>query len=63
MRLLFTDVTCSMLKSLRDWITTVEEIYLAGDDLPEILRARDEARAGVGMTPDELRAYLEVDDA
>ena len=47
---------------LRDWEATLEEITLAGDDLPAILQARDEARAGVGMTPDELRTYLESDD-
>jgi len=44
---------------VRDWEATLEEIELAGDDLPDILQAREEARAGIGMTPDELRAYLE----
>ena len=36
---------------VREWEITLEEIDLAGDDLPDILKARDEARAGVGMTP------------
>ncbi len=40
----------------------MEEIDLAGEDLPNILKARNEARAGVGMTPDELRVYLDADD-
>jgi hypothetical protein len=48
---------------VREWEITLEEMDLAGDDLPNILRAREEVRAGSGMTPDELRAYLEGDDA
>lgn len=36
-----------------EWEATLEEIDLAGDDMPSILRARREAQAGVGMTPDE----------
>lgn len=47
---------------IQEWETTMEEIELAGDDLPDILKARDEAQAGVGMNPDELRAYLDTDD-
>jgi hypothetical protein len=47
---------------IREWEITLEEIDLAGDDLPNILKARDEAQAGIGMTPDELRAYLDADD-
>ncbi len=43
---------------VREWETTLEEIDLAGGDLSEILRAREEAQAGEGLTPDELRAYL-----
>jgi hypothetical protein len=46
---------------LREWETTLEEIDLAGDDLPAILQARKEAQAGIGMTPDELRAHLDDD--
>jgi hypothetical protein len=46
---------------VREWETTLEEIDLAGDELPDILKAREEAQAGVGMTPDELRAYLDDD--
>jgi hypothetical protein len=47
---------------IREWEITLEEIDLAGDDLPNILKARDEAQAGIGMTPDELHAYLDADD-
>jgi hypothetical protein len=47
---------------IREWEVTLEEIYLDGDDLPNILRAREEVQTGIGMTPDELRAYLESDD-
>jgi len=46
---------------IREWEITLEEIDLAGDDLSEILQARKEARAGIGMTPGELRAYLNDD--
>ena len=49
------------LRRLEEWEATWEEVALAGDDLADILRAREETRAGIGMTPDELRAYL-VDD-
>lgn len=47
---------------VREWEVTLEEIELAGDDLPDILRAREEAQAGIGLTPDELHAYLGDDD-
>jgi len=47
---------------VREWEITLEEIALAGDDLPEILRAREEARAGVGMTTGELHAYLDGEE-
>ena len=53
------DALCQVV---REWEVTLEEIDLAGDDLPDILRAREEMRAGIQMTPDELRAYLESDD-
>ena len=46
---------------LHEWEVTLEEIELAGDDLPNILEARKEAQAGVGLTPDELQAYLRSD--
>jgi len=42
-----------LLEEVRDWQATLEEVALAGDDLPDILRAREEARAGAGMTPAE----------
>ncbi len=44
-----------------EWEATLEEIELAGDDLSEVLRARKEAQAGVGMTLDELHAHLTSD--
>jgi len=47
---------------IREWDVTLEEIELAGDDLADILKARDEAQAGVGMNPDELRTYLDTDE-
>jgi hypothetical protein len=46
----------ALYQVIREWETTLDEIDLAGDELPEILRAREEVRSGVGMTPDELRA-------
>lgn len=51
----------ALYQVIREWETTLDEIDLAGDELPEILRAREEVRSGVGMTPDELRAYLDDD--
>ncbi len=45
-----------------EWEATLEEIRLAGDDLPNIQRARQEVESGLGMTPDELRIYLESDE-
>lgn len=47
---------------IQEWEITLEEIELAGDHLPDILKARDEAQAGIGMNPDELQAYLDTDD-
>ena len=47
---------------IQEWEITLEEIDLAGEDLPHVLKARKELRAGVGMTPDELRAYLDAGD-
>jgi hypothetical protein len=52
----------SLYQVLHEWEITLEEINLAGDDLPDILEARNEARAGVGLTPDELKTYLDTDD-
>jgi len=43
-----------------EWEATLEEIRLAGDDLPDIQRARQEAKSGIGMTPDELRIYYGI---
>jgi hypothetical protein len=48
----------ALYQVVREWETTLEELDLAGDELPDILRARKEARNGVGMTPNELHAYL-----
>jgi hypothetical protein len=53
----------ALYQVVREWETTLEEIELAGGDLPEILKAREEARSGEGMTPDELHAYLDDDGA
>ena len=47
---------------IREWEITLEEMDLSGDDLPNVLQAREEAQRGIGMTPEELRAYLENDD-
>jgi hypothetical protein len=52
----------ALYQVIAEWETTLEELASIGDDLPDVLRAREEARAGVGMTPEELRAYLESDD-
>ena len=41
---------------IQEWEVTLEEIELAGDDLTEVLKARDEVQAGVGMNLAELRA-------
>lgn len=46
------------LKLLEEWDATLEELALADAELPDLLRAREEARAGVGLTPAELREYL-----
>jgi hypothetical protein len=52
----------ALYQVLHEWEVTMEEIDLAGDDLPDIVEARSEAQAGVGLTPDELQAYLDTDD-
>ena len=41
-----------------DWEVTLEEIEQAGDELDDILRAREEAKSGIGMTPSQLRTFL-----
>jgi hypothetical protein len=46
-----------------EWEITLEEIADAGEDVSDIQKARVEARTGLGLTPDELRAYLNADDA
>jgi len=51
----------ALYRVIREWEGTLEEIALAGDDLPDILLAREEARAGIGVTTGELRAYLNGD--
>jgi hypothetical protein len=52
----------ALYQVMREWEITLEEVDLAGADLPNILKAREETRAGIGMTPEELHAYLESDD-
>ena len=52
----------ALYQVMREWEVTLDEIALAGDDVPDILRAREEVLSGIGMTPDELHAYLENDD-
>ena len=53
----------ALYQVLREWEITLEEIDLTGDDLPDVVLARGEAQAGVGMTPEELRAYLDSNTA
>ena len=53
----------ALYQVLHEWEITLEEIDLAGNDLPDILEARNEARAGVGLTPEELQTYLDTDDS
>jgi hypothetical protein len=48
----------ALFQLIAEWKATLEEIELAGDELPDILSARQEVQSGIGMTPDELRAYL-----
>jgi len=48
----------ALYQVIRDWEITLAEIAQAGAELPAIVQARAEARAGVGQTPAELRAYL-----
>jgi len=43
---------------IQEWEITLEEVNLAGADLPNILKAREETRVGIGMTPEELYAYV-----
>jgi hypothetical protein len=52
----------ALYQIIREWEITLEELELSGDDLPNILQAREETRKGIGMTPKELHAYLENDD-
>lgn len=49
----------ALYQVVREWEITLEEIDLSGGDLPGILRAREEARAGVRMTPEELHVCLD----
>lgn len=51
----------ALYQVVREWEITLEEIALSGDELADILKARQESQAGVGMTPDELRIYLDDD--
>ena len=39
----------ALYQVIREWEATLDEIDLAGDDLPEILRAREEVRSGIGQ--------------
>ena len=48
----------ALYQVMREWEITLEEVNLAGADLPNILKAREETRAGIGMTPEELYAYV-----
>ena len=52
----------ALYEVVRDWEITLEEIAAAGDVLPDIVTAREEAKTGVGMTFGELRAYLDSDE-
>jgi hypothetical protein len=52
----------ALYQVIREWEITLEEVDLAGADLPNILKAREEAKAGIGVTPEELHSYLESDD-
>ena len=47
----------ALYQVIREWEITLEEVDLAGADLPNILKAREEARVGIGMTPEELHEY------
>jgi hypothetical protein len=53
----------ALYQVVREWEVTLEELSLAGEELAEILEAREQIQAGEGMTPDELRAYLDADEA
>jgi non-ribosomal peptide synthetase component F len=48
----------ALYQVIREWEITLEEIDLAGDELADILQARQEPQAGVGMRPNEPHAYL-----
>jgi hypothetical protein len=39
-----------------EWEITLEEIADAGEEIDDIQAARTEAKASLGLTPDELRA-------
>ena len=52
----------ALYQVIQEWEFTLDETELAGDDLPDILQAREEVLGGIGMTPDELHAYLEDED-
>ena len=47
----------ALYQVIREWEITLEEVDLAGADLPNILKAREEARVGIGMTPEEPHEY------
>jgi hypothetical protein len=42
---------------VQEWETTLEEIEAAGDDLPDVLKAREEARAGVDVEARKITVY------
>ncbi len=48
----------ALYQVMREWEITLEEADLAGADLPNILKAREEAQVDIGMTPEELHAYV-----
>ena len=43
---------------IAEWEVTIEEIEAAGDELSDILQARQDVQQGIGMTVDQLQAYL-----
>lgn len=43
-----------------EWEATIEELTLDGENLEEILRAREELKRGEGLSWEELRANLEL---
>jgi hypothetical protein len=50
----------ALYQVVREWEITLEEVDLAGADLPNVLKAREETRVGIGMTPDELYVYVHI---